>query len=550
MDPNNRAARGGVASHCHSLCPLTCGSEAIRGLLQERASSVSNRGRGALRGSSGPSEAAGEALRRRWGPYGENYGKPRHKMTLAKNTALTALAGVILSGGRLFLNIYLARHLRIEAYGAFAFSQWAIEMLALLFAAGVPGAATRFFAEFSTNAMATRAFERWFLKRALIIIPLAAVAAAGLGMATLPGGGVRRLLLFAGWGGAVASSSLLTARAQGLRRFARITVASTFYILCIFGCLVALRSGHFKAQQAILAVVLATWVNAATLMMPSRSHRSMQPGQTAIFNIEVIGKYAWNVWLAGLVSALVWSRAELAIVKLALGAKALGVYSAGLSIAALATQGLMLLTGALGPHLVQLWGSGRREECISLARDLTDLLAACAAAGVIFILAFAPHLVHMLYGPRYAGADSLLAVLAVGVLGLVASPLKEIVQIETNGAFSRNVNAVGAVILFAAGMIGALRFGLIAPAVVRTAVQCGFGVAAVTTAYWRISSKSLSRGFLLQVCSLVLFSGVAYNMFMFSAMSRAVGFLISMIFLLVILKKCKFERTIMRIARA
>ena len=129
-------------------------------------------------------------------------------------------------------------------------------------------------------------------------------------------------------------------------------------------------------------------------------------------------KFGLNVWITSLVGALVWSRGEMALVQSMLGVKDVAMYAVAVTLVGLAVQGTMLLTGAIGPHLTQMWGAGKLQEAQTLCRFFTNILTLSAAILSVFLILFGTELVFFAYGVQFQGADRILPILALGIFGL------------------------------------------------------------------------------------------------------------------------------------
>ena len=208
-------------------------------------------------------------------------------------------------------------------------------------------------------------------------------------------------------------------------------------------------------------------------------------------NLTMIKNFGINIWITSLVSALVWSRGELLIVRSEMGVDSVAVYSIALSLAGIATQGLMILTGALGPHLTQMWGDGKSVEAIDLCRRITDILTLSAGILTIFLTAFAPELIRYTYGPAYAVATVTLSILGIGTIGLTSAAANQLLQIKTNGVYSRNINLVGAVCLYMVAILMTKLLGINGAALSRIFTQIAIGSISLYFAYRLVSAHTV-----------------------------------------------------------
>jgi O-antigen/teichoic acid export membrane protein len=413
-------------------------------------------------------------------------------MSLIRNTSWSAAAAIVLTGGRFLITILLAKKLGVSEFGRFAFSQWLVDMVFLTLAFGLPGSASRFFAEFKTQSANLLAFERWYLPRAFVVVLAVAVASPLVALAFNGEVDLKFALLQAGWSATAAVWALFMARAQGLQQFKRIAMSNGVYVaVALSGCILLPTEG-VPVSSAMLLIMIATAAAALTTWIPLPSTASEQTSKGSDLNRRMLKIFGMNIWISSLVSALVWSRGEIAIVRTELGVAEVAVYSIALSLVGIATQGLMLLTGALGPHLTQMWGAGKQEEAISLSRRITDILAFTAGILSVFLMAFAPELIRLTFGLAYAEAEFSLAVLGLGTIGLASAAANQLLQIKTNGVFARNANFLGAFGLFGAAIPLVAMVGIDGAAISRVFVQIGVGAMTLYFAHRIVSTKTVN----------------------------------------------------------
>jgi len=396
-------------------------------------------------------------------------------MSLIRKTSWSAVAAIVLTGGRFLMTILLARKLGVGEFGSFAFSQWLVDMVFLTLGFGLPGSASRFFAEFRTQSANLLAFERWFLLRSSFALVAVAVASPLVALALRGEFDLQFALLQSGWTASAAAWALLLARAQGLQKFKRVAMSNGIYVAIALGGLALLPKDGVHVSAAMLLIMIATAAAAIASWLPLPKLDNVRTGDTEGLNLRTLNIFGINIWIASVVGALVWSRGELVVVRTELGASEVAIYSIGLSLVGIATQGLMLLTGALGPHLAHMWGAGKHEEAINLCRRITDMLTLTAAILCIFLLAFSPELIRFTFGPTYAGAEGVLAILGVGTIGLASAAANQLLQINTDGAFARDVNIVGAIGLFVVAIPVVKSIGIEGAAISRVLIQIGVG---------------------------------------------------------------------------
>lgn len=396
----------------------------------------------------------------------------------------------------------------------FAFSQWLVDIVFLCLAFGLAGSASRFFAEFRTRYQELLAFERWFLLRSLAVVVIVTLASPLAVIAFNGEASLKIGLLQAGWSAAAAVWALLLARAQGLQRFRLVALSNGVYIaIALSGCALLPKEG-VEVSSAMLLVMVATAAAAFTMWqpLPIPLHGRTKKAEASELNHRILKIFAINIWISSLVSALVWSRGEIIIVRAELGVSELAIYSAALSLTGIATQGLMLLTGAVGPHLTQMWGAGQREEAVLLCRRITDSLTLISGILCIFLFLFAPELIRFTFGTAYAKAGVTLAILGLGTIGLASAAANQLLQIRTNGVFARNVNIVGAISLFTTAILLVKLAGIDGAAMSRALIQIGVGIFTFYFSRHLISINSVHWNNQLKVV-LVTFFVILFNFF-------------------------------------
>ena len=474
-------------------------------------------------------------------------------MSLIKNTTWSAFSAIVMSAGRFVLAMILARKLGVEDFGRFAFFQWLMDMTVMFCALGLPGTATRYFAEFAAHPGRQRIFEKWFFLRGLgllavvvFVFPLVVLAFGH----DLP---VLTLLYQAGWAVAGMMLALLTARAQGLMRFRRLATSNAIYVVvALSGCVLLPEQGD-TFSYVILVMMVAALLAALALWSPLPGAMALDESVLPEAIRDSIKKYSVNIWIAALVSALVWSRSEIALVESMLGSQNLALYSVAISLAGLATQGLMLLTGALAPHLTQMWGAGKRNEVYALCRFLTNLLTLAAVILSAFLFLFGKELVFYAFGAQYQGAEHTLSILGLGTFGLASAGANQLLQIKTDGVYGRNLNFLGALSLFGLAVPLIMVWGVEGAAIARAFTQIGIGlvtfyltarIISPDAVNWVVQRKSF---FLITI--LIIVQNLGSTSLYLRGMQFAIFSLLAMVVLVEKEDRAKFQFLISRFRR-
>ena len=414
-------------------------------------------------------------------------------MSLIRNTAWSAFAALFLLSGRLLANILFAKTLGVTEFGKFVFSQWVIEMIFLGLAFGLPGSAGRFYAQWRTNTPRLLKLETWFWSRTLFILPAVALISSLTLVVFNNEENLNILLLQAGWAASSAFWALLLARAQGLQKFKRVAFSNGTYVFTTLIAFALLLNESMTVSLVMLIALFATILAAIVCWIPlpidEKIKLKIKEKKISFRKVNIFGL---NIWISGLVGAFVWSRGEIGVIRAELAISDLAIYSIALTLSGIATQGLMLLTGAIGPHLTQMWGTEKRVEAINLCRNFTDILTLTVGFLSLFLIIFSKEIIYLSYGINYVDAKVLLAILGLGAIGLVSAAPNQLIQIQTNGIFSRNINFIGAAVLFITSFVLIKFLGVEGAALSRALTQNFVGFATLYYAYRNISKQTVN----------------------------------------------------------
>jgi O-antigen/teichoic acid export membrane protein len=215
------------------------------------------------------------------------------------------------------------------------------------------------------------------------------------------------------------------------------------------------------------------------------------------------------MWLTALLSSLVWSRGEYPIVRAMLADQGIATYAAAMAIFGGALQGVMLGVSAIAPYLTRLIGEGRRTTALAVARRVMDFqLLACGLAALSLSL-LGPELLTLAFGDRFTGAAPALAVLSIAVVSLALSAQNHLLQIQTDGRYTRNAAIVGAAMLFGLALVLIPSGNLVGAALARALTMLALAAASVvlTGMKWGFDAVSI-KNFLIVTVMVTLASGI------------------------------------------
>jgi O-antigen/teichoic acid export membrane protein len=426
------------------------------------------------------------------------------------------LAAVALSGSRFALSAIVARHASASEFGAFVYAQWLIDISFLVVSCGVTGVASRYVAQYRGDAVRLSEFLRkWPLWSSI----LPAVAGAGVLLGALLSGlsltwSIAFPLVI--WAVSSAGWLLQTAALTGLQRFDYILASNL-----VAGGVMVLGAWWVSDQVAALSMlywVMAVASASAALIGAVRVGRERGPVMRAraaddTIDWRSVRTYAINMWFISLLWSLVWSRGELPVVKYYMGASGVAQYSAVQTLFGGAMQGVMLGLSAAAPQLTQLWGNDGKAEALRLARKLMNIqLVICAGVALILIF-FGLELLRGVFGGGYDGQAPSLAILSAGLISMVVANQNHILQIETNGSYTRNSALLGVVLLFGASVVAINYFGVLGAAAARASVMLVLGMVtlALFSARWGAGSVSVVNCMMVGVVVAVAVAFVVTN---------------------------------------
>lgn len=417
-------------------------------------------------------------------------------MTLLRQSSLAAISAFVLSGSRFALAAIVARRLTPAGFGQFFYAQWLVDMSFLICSFGATGAVSRYVAEYRNDEAKLSAFIRKWRPWALGIPLLAGVAVlVGSWISGLTPS-LTSVIFLALWAIASAAWAIQTAALTGFQRFDLIFFANLIAAAVMLAG--ALLLPITTNNPAILFALMAAASGIAALpgLSQTLSHRIVER-MAPINDLQwrSVRRYAANMWLIGLLWALLWSRGELPIVKLFMGNAGVASYAAALTLFAAAIQGVMLGMSAVAPHLTRLWSEGNKDEALEVARNLMDfqLLVCGAAASVLICLG--PELLSLIFGHSYRVQSGTLAILSLGLVSMALANQNHVLQIATDGRYNRNTSIVGLLILMGLALTFIPALGVMGAALARVVTMLMLASFSVYTVarYWGVGAVSLKN---------------------------------------------------------
>ena len=406
--------------------------------------------------------------------------------SLAAKARWNATAVLVGSLSRLLAGVVIARLLGPDQNGQFAFLLWLTESLVLVFSVGLPGTLNRFLAlkMGQGEELVARRLMRVSLRAGLVMSLFAAIAAyvlalhfMSVGTATTTMAITLALLVAAQlWSGL--AQAILTGL-QYFRAYARVVVVSSLVLVTgqIFGAM------GWGLQGAIYGALASYAVGAALFLLAVAQTRFLNKSLTASESSvgSSFAAYARDAWLAGLISAVVWGRAELFFLdRLSTGLE-LGYFAAGLVFSNVVVQAVNLISGALLPHLSYLVGEEQTARLNNEYRRMTVFIALMTFPFALGGVALMPEIIKLVFGAAYAdAAPAAQWLMATGLLAF-ATVGSSVVYGHGDAHIIRNWSVLGAGLLV-------LLCILLAPAA---------GAAGVSAARFLVQTMLIGIGFYL-----------------------------------------------------
>ena len=403
--------------------------------------------------------------------------------SLLRNTGWSAIATVALLASRFVTNIAVARLLGPKGTGVVAYDLWLVEIGTALAGLGLNSTATRFVADLHGQARPgeAQAIARWLHRRYCAITGFSAIflvliqpvfghkitphsTAIGLYF-SLQALSIFYLAYLAG--------------GQQFHQIARLNALSGLLLVVATAI-----GGHFGGAFGVLLGYAASALPGASLSLALLygTKPDVRPDRKLR---RRCARYAVSTWIATLLSMLVWSRVEIAFLQRYWASESIAMFTVGLTLASLATQGPLLLTGPLLPHFAQRVGEQDRKGIVSVYGSGTLLLAATLFPLCTGLASITPIVLPLLYGNAFrAAVPTAMVLIAFSALSF-ANVGSALLYARERSGFIALSGALGAVLSIASGFIIVPRWGPWGAAWSRAFVQTSM----IALGTWYISKR-------------------------------------------------------------
>lgn len=424
--------------------------------------------------------------------------------SLTHKTAWSSLASLTSIASFAVCNIVIARLLGPAGTGETAYALWLSTTAITLFALGMPQTITRFLAELEGAGRAGDAAQvgRWLVRRGYLGLLFGIAAVLGVEWSrgtSRPDAPTLALVaaLFLTQGAGVLHTAVLAGRQQFRTTSALNLVASVLQLSAIItGSVFAGLRGALAGYVAGALVLAVAGVRFAL--------GPIQRPEPAIW--RRIRGYSFHVWAAMSVSLVLWSRTEVFFIERWWGRHEVAMFTIGLTVAQLATQGPLLLGSALVPHFAELYGAGDEARIASTYRALTRVIAFLVFPLCFVTAAASPILVPLLFGAAFAPAISNAAILiAVSAIGAVGSISSSLTQATERARFIAISGSLGAVVGLIAFSVAIPTWGAAGAAWTRAGLQ----IVLVAWGLWYVTTAIRARAPLRELFGIAVSAGVA-----------------------------------------
>jgi O-antigen/teichoic acid export membrane protein len=411
--------------------------------------------------------------------------------SLARNTIASAIAAVATLLGGFASTVVAARLLGVEGAGIFAFAVWAITVSVMVADLGIPGTLARYIPDLRSRSETEQAMGlvRWLFWIALAAaIGVSSVFAAiavwlwSSGAATSPdiSGGFRRDAVFWALIGVACLVQVLAAFGSGWLKgtqqfatLARFAVASAVLQIAVTSAGAVLFGPNGALAGAIAGSVLPL------ILIPRMLEAERAPDPHLKARVR---RFALESWAAYVVTAFAWARMEIFFLERSWGSSSVALFAASLTIANLATQGPLLLTGGLLPYFAQNARAENRHKAARAYAVSMRVLAFLIFPACLGAAAIAPALLPAIYGEGFAaaGPSAIILLLGASVSATSAVAFTFLLAMERT-RFVFVLGSIAALASIAVGLVVIPAYGVMAAALGRAAIQTS--VAAMTVWY-------------------------------------------------------------------
>lgn len=396
---------------------------------------------------------------------------------LIRNSSHSVLAGLASATGAFVASVVVARTLGVDGSASVAIALWIVFFATTVSDIGLTGSLARYMSHYP-DASEARNLQRLVssLLKAFLVAILAGVVVTLIILAvywqdilTKYSKDPREALVICGLIVTCFIVHMLFAFCyqylRGSRAFGTIT------ILSISGTVLQIAGVTFGSLNYGTAGALAGYIMGSIPMLWIASRiKLVRQGPPPAVRTEV-KRYAISFYLAALFSPLLWVRADLLLVDQFAGARAVGLFAAASTVAALIIQVCQMVCNALLPNIVHA-AADDPDSFPKISATIVRFGAFILLPACFIGAALAPDAIGVIYGAAFFDARSTAAVLgcAAGASAITLIVSSVLNAANANAQLARS-GAIGAILTIVFGIMLVSRFGMIGAAFGRLAAQ-------------------------------------------------------------------------------
>jgi O-antigen/teichoic acid export membrane protein len=396
----------------------------------------------------------------------------------AHNTFFHSVAGLSYALGAFIVSIIVARALGVQGAGVFALATWIVMITVTLTDFGIGSALMRYLPELTASRRgedAERLASYLFMIFACsstgafsiyVVLGVWSARDEASDLIRAIDGQPELWIVIGGMCFAQSFATFTTSYWRGMQKYDRVAMVTVLSTVAQISGIV-IGAFWFGIAGALIGFIFGALIPALASVSIVKSGREFP----AELHRRVL-RYAAYCWAGALASSLIWSRVEVAFLSSYFGSRDAGLFSVGATLAAMATQGPMLLTGGLLPYFAENIGAQNHEAIREGMATGTRLIAFMVLPMCLGTAAITPELLPMIYGAEFEvavpAATLLVASAALGACGLVAT---QVVFANERSDFVLLCNLGGVVAAMFVGFFIIPSFGLMGAAWGRVAVQ-------------------------------------------------------------------------------
>ena len=422
--------------------------------------------------------------------------------SFVRNSLVNAFAGIFTTLGGFLGTILVARLLGVSGTGVVAFATWAVTVAVILSDLGLTGCLPRFLPELLASGDVAAAERLTYTLYRSFMVSITSIAAC--------------FILYAVWlifSSSEDLSSLLTSNDY--------TTSPSFWILVGFagfvqglgnfctGWLKGLQNFGLLARAAFagcvaqtLSTAIGAYLFGVTGALASLAAGALVPallllrlprrkGPVSALLRERVMRFSLETWGGYVLSAFFASRMEVFFLERSWGSQAVGLFTVSLTMSNLATQGPLLLTGALLPKLSDHLGRNEAEEARQVYETSVSLMGLLVFPACLGTAAVAPTLLPLIYGQAFSNAVPTATILLVASALVATASVSYVYLIAVERTrFLLGTTIGGAVLSILAGMTIVPAFGPVAAACGRGGIQVVIAVATVWYLYRELHCRT------------------------------------------------------------